>query len=325
MTIDSSKLDVIRLRLLNDDNLADQYRALFTLKSIGQQGDNRAIDVIYEALQKSNSALLKHELAYVLGQINDTYALPLLNDILQDTEQDVMVRHEAAESLGAISSLSSLDILSKYANMPDIDISIRETCDISIKKIQFDHRDGKTADGDNEQNKIPVIDPAPATKSTDVTANNVEILRESYLNDQLPLFERYRAMFGLRNIVLNSNSNQSIHNAALNSIADGFADKSVLFRHEVAYVFGQIDSPAAIPALLKVLYDDKEHEMVRHEAAETLGGLGADSADAKNALLDFAKSIDAPKVIRDSCIVALDMLAHEQSGAFEYADGIEKA
>ncbi|TIA87717.1 hypothetical protein E3P99_02995 [Wallemia hederae] len=315
-------MEQIKQRLLNDDNLADQYRALFTLKAVG---DKRAIDAIYEAIQKSSSALLKHELAYVLGQIGDTYALPLLNNILQDTQQDVMVRHEAAESLGAISSLDSLDILRKYAAMTDLDVSIKETCDISIKKIEFDHREGKATDGDNEDNKIPVIDPAPATKSTDVSANNVEELRGVYLNDTLPLFERYRAMFGLRNIVLNTPASHDSHAAALNSIADGFGDKSALFRHEVAYVFGQIDSPAAIPALLKVLYDDKEHEMVRHEAAETLGGLGAESKEAKDALLDFAKNMDAPKVIRDSCIVALDMLAHEQSGAFQYADGLEKA
>ncbi|TIC67581.1 deoxyhypusine hydroxylase [Wallemia mellicola] len=317
--------DSIKARLLNDDNLADQYRALFTLKAIGQKGDRRAIEAICEAIQKSSSALLKHELAYVLGQINDSYALPHLNTILADESQDVMVRHEAAESLGAISNLDSLDILKKYSADQSLDVSIRETCDISIKKIEFDHRPGKDTDNDNEENQIPVIDPAPATKSSDLNAKDVKNLRDIYLNDGLPLFERYRAMFGLRNIVLNSTSSQDIHTEALNAIADGFTDKSALFRHEVAYVFGQIDSPAAIPCLLKVLYDENEHEMVRHEAAETLGGLGADSKTAKDALIDFANNQSAPKVIRDSCIVALDMLAYEQSGQFQYADGIEKA
>lgn len=40
------------------------------------------------------SALLKHELAYVLGQINDPSAIPILSNILADKEEDPMVRHE---------------------------------------------------------------------------------------------------------------------------------------------------------------------------------------------------------------------------------------
>lgn len=327
---DDKTFEKIKQNLVNEDNkhsLSDQYRALFTMKAIGQQGDKRAVDAVYEAIQKSDSCLLKHELAYILGQMQLTYALPFLDSILEDGNQDMMVRHEAAESLGAISDKGSLPILNRYFNDETVDISIRETCEISIKKIEFDHRSSKNEDNDNEQNQIPVIDPAPATLSTDEIANDVEKLKEIYLNDSVNLFERYRAMFGLRNIILNTSSSSPNHEKALRAIADGFKDKSALFRHEVAYVFGQIDSPAAVPFLLDVLYDNNENEMVRHEAAETLGGLSdqGDGDKVKNALLEFANSKDAPKVIVDSCIVALDMWEHEASGNFQYADGIEKA
>ena len=44
-------------------------------------------------------------------------------------------------------------------------------------------------------------------------------------------------------------------------------------RHEIAFVFGQLSTPHSIPSLLKVLKTDTESSMVRHEAAEALGGI----------------------------------------------------
>jgi HEAT repeat protein len=46
-------------------------------------------------------------------------------------------------------------------------------------------------------------------------------------------------------------------------------------RHEIAFVFGQLLSLHSVPALLQVLRDDNQSDMVRHEAAEALGGIGA--------------------------------------------------
>lgn len=43
-----------------------------------------------------SSALLGHELAYVLGQINDVHALPYLEGVLRDQLQHPMVRHEVS-------------------------------------------------------------------------------------------------------------------------------------------------------------------------------------------------------------------------------------
>ena len=42
------------------------------------------------------SALLKHEMAYVLGQMRNPTALPILSKLLQDLDQDPMVRHEVS-------------------------------------------------------------------------------------------------------------------------------------------------------------------------------------------------------------------------------------
>ena len=43
---------------------------------------------------QDSSALLGHELAYCLGQIDDAYALPVLESVLRDENQHPMVRHE---------------------------------------------------------------------------------------------------------------------------------------------------------------------------------------------------------------------------------------
>jgi deoxyhypusine monooxygenase len=79
----------------------------------------------------------------------------------------------------------------------------------------------------------------------------------------------------------------------------------MLCRHEIAFVFGQLLSIHSVPALLQVLRDEEQSDMVRHEAAEALGGIGA--PDLKPILEEWAKRQDAPRVVRESCEVALDM------------------
>lgn len=68
-----------------------RYRALFTLKAFG---GSKAIDII-AANFSDESGLLKHELAYCLGQMQDEYALDILRGVVKDEKQDVIVRHEA--------------------------------------------------------------------------------------------------------------------------------------------------------------------------------------------------------------------------------------
>lgn len=66
---------------------------LFKLWSLSG-GD--AVEWISKAF-KDDSALLKHELAYCLGQMQDKRAIPTLSAVLKDTEQEPMVRHEAGK------------------------------------------------------------------------------------------------------------------------------------------------------------------------------------------------------------------------------------
>ena len=63
-------------RLLLDDaaNIFDRYRALFALRNLGGQAAVKALSTTFA----SNSALLKHEVAYVLGQMQDKSAVAAL-------------------------------------------------------------------------------------------------------------------------------------------------------------------------------------------------------------------------------------------------------
>ncbi|KAJ9119196.1 hypothetical protein QFC22_003688 [Naganishia vaughanmartiniae] len=115
--------------------LHERFRALFTLKAVASE---QAVEVIASGFADP-SALLKHELAYVLGQIGRPSAIPHLEKVLIDADgfQGEMVRHEAAEALGALSSLQSLDLLKRYKG--DESRSVRETCEIAVAKIEWDH------------------------------------------------------------------------------------------------------------------------------------------------------------------------------------------
>jgi len=142
----------------------------------------------------------------------------------------------------------------------------------------------------------------------------VETLEKKLLDESLPLFKRYRAMFALRDLASPPDLPTAV--PAVLALAKGLKDKSALFRHEIAFVFGQLSHPASIPALTEALSNLDEVSMVRHEAAEALGSLG-DEEGVEETLLKFLH--DKEKVVRESVIVALDMAEFEQSGQAEYA------
>jgi deoxyhypusine monooxygenase len=164
---------------------------------------------------------------------------------------------------------------------------IAETCQIAIDLIQF-----RLKNADNTSAGIFLsVDPAPPMTESKSIAECRDIL----LNPSLSLFDRYRAMFTLRDM----NSNE----AAL-ALVDGFSDSSALFRHEVAYVLGQMQREVTVPGLSIVLNNLTEHEMVRHEAAESLGSIGTPECEA---ILASYRD-DSKQVVKESCIVALDTL-----------------
>lgn len=71
----------MRDTLVNEGNdLFLRYRALFSLRN---QGGASAVEAMAECLKTSSSALLKHEIAYVLGQLQDPMSVACLKATLQ--------------------------------------------------------------------------------------------------------------------------------------------------------------------------------------------------------------------------------------------------
>jgi len=254
--------------------LARRFRALFSLKHLaGLQPPSAqtvpAIEAIAAAFA-SPSALLKHELAYCLGQSGHDAAIAPLRGVLEDKEEDSMCRHEAAEALGALSDKGSLELLRALRDdVKEIDV-VRETCDIAVDRIEWDHGLQKGQEK-LKKSDFTSIDPAPPLPQSTEKASIPE-LEKTLLDTSLPLFQRYRAMFALRD--LSSPPDLPTAVPAVQALARGFTDPSALFRHEIAFVFGQLSHPASIPSLTEALSNTKEASMVRHEAAEALGSLG---------------------------------------------------
>lgn len=303
---DGQGVDLQQLRdtLMNADGktpLASRFRSLFHLKSLGTDGDKKAIEVIAEGF-KDDSELLKHEIAYVLGQTKQIYAISFLLGALEDKKQQCMVRHEAAEALGAIGDKSVLEKLQYYYEHDPEEV-IRQTCELAIGRIEWENAASNDSDK-LQKSAFTSIDPAPPLPSDE---DKVDKLKE-LLNDQKEsLFNRYRAMFRLRDIATEE---------AVLALASGFDDPSALFRHEIAYVFGQLCDPASVPALIKVLNDTGEEAMVRHEAAEALGSIATD--EVLPVLNNTAK--DSELVVRQSAEVALDMYEFENSDQVDYTE-----
>lgn len=100
----------------------------------------------------------------------------------------------------------------------------------------------------------------------------------------------------------------------------GLAYGSALFKHEIAFVLGQLQSPLSVPYLKASLMDETQNDMVRHECAEALGAIATE--DCLNILRQYLT--DQRVVVRESCEVALDMCDYENSPDFQYANTLEK-
>jgi deoxyhypusine monooxygenase len=283
--------------------IAKRTRAVFLLRQIGTEA---AIDALAAALD-SPSVLLGHEVAFVLGQMQNPYIMPTLIRVLQDESYHPVVRHEAAEALGALADPSNIALLESLCN--DASVEVAHTCQIAVERVRFiaAHPDWDAT----YKSGYHCIDPAPPADEDDVAT-----LQRDMMDTTKTLFQRYRAMFKLRD--LNTEP-------AVLALATGFADASPVLRHEIAYVFGQIAHPASAPSLKTVIADLAEHSMVRHEAAEALGAIASECGGPEDpAVLDALAVLkqfqtDADRVVAESCDVALDIHDYWTSDEVETA------
>lgn len=140
-------ISILRQSLTSETTpLPQRFRALFSLKHLAGQTASPQTSAAIQAIAaafKSPSALLKHELAYCLGQTRNLEAIPHLLAVLQDHEEDAMCRHEAAEALGALGDIGSVSILQNIKNDDCEPTVVRETCEIAIDRILWETSDRK--------------------------------------------------------------------------------------------------------------------------------------------------------------------------------------
>ena len=129
---EDNKVATLRNTICNEDEkMFQRMRALFALRNIGGKDSVEALAAAFS----SKSALLKHEIAYVMGQMQDSHAVPHLIDRLADADEDVMVRHEAAEALGAIGDRTALSVLEEYVN--DDEVVVAESCEVALDLLEW--------------------------------------------------------------------------------------------------------------------------------------------------------------------------------------------
>ncbi|UTX43444.1 deoxyhypusine hydroxylase [Encephalitozoon hellem] len=265
--------------------IARRMRSLFYLRNILLP---KSVNAIAGAFA-SKSILLKHEAAYVLGQMCMEESVPVLLNILSDENENEIVRHEAGEALGNFKPTKEIvEGLEKYVNHPLKPIS--ETCYLALMKLK---------NGVNMVSKFGSRDPASPMEGS------FEEAREILLNKNECLYRRYQAMFYLRDL----GTSEAIH-----ALGKAMEDESSLFKHEISFVFGQMRSTESIPYLIKGMEDVREHGMVRHECAEALGAIGNDKS--LEALVKYL--YDPCDILRESVEVAVDIHNYMNSCEIEY-------
>ena len=119
------------LLLDEEARMFKRMRAVFALRN---HGSTESVDILCRAFS-SKSALLRHEIAYVLGQMQNPVALPTLIERLEDDHEHVMVRHEAAEAMGAIGDRTVLPILKRFSQDPLPEVA--ESCIVALDLLAW--------------------------------------------------------------------------------------------------------------------------------------------------------------------------------------------
>ncbi|CDR94439.1 PBS lyase HEAT-like repeat domain containing protein, putative [Babesia bigemina] len=296
-----------KILLSPDVKLSLQLRALYFCRDLKS---SECATLLKKALDVHYDAFLRHEIAYVIGQAGCEEASDVLVKLLEDENEDPM----AAEAIAAIGGKRFIDVIKKYEDDPCV--VVHDTCRLALHSLlngSSEEDDGKEAIPICSCVSAPIstsayraVDPVPCT-STEMNERTMKELEVVLLDEALPLYQRYEALFNIRNI--GGDAAAAVIGGAL--VGDKISE---VFRHECAFVLGQMQSMAASDALLECLKNADEEPIARHEAALALGSCASVCSGGRNRqlILDALNeyTADPVKVVADSCVVALDVV-HE--------------
>eukprot|EP00929_Paragymnodinium_shiwhaense_P074740 TRINITY_DN38254_c0_g1_i1.p2 TRINITY_DN38254_c0_g1~~TRINITY_DN38254_c0_g1_i1.p2 ORF type:complete len:333 (-),score=103.58 TRINITY_DN38254_c0_g1_i1:118-1116(-) len=294
--------DVQAVLLSPAEPVTNRYRMLFWARQVAPTTEDAAVLLAKALPVQQDSVLMRHEAAYVLGQLGETatsnagLVRPLLKQILRDEAEDEVVRHEAVEALAALDDTDAIaeleEVHAKSSSVP-----LQQTIELAVAGL-------KKQAGREAGDKLPVCvcqytSKDPAQGKLGATEADVPAAATGLADTSLPLYERYEALFTLRNVGGEAAA------AALGRILTEDVSSAVL-RHEVAFVLAQMENDSTVSALKASLAREDEHGMVRHEAAIALGSIGGESAEA--ALHAYKEHVDP--IVAESCQVALRTAAY---------------
>lgn len=244
-------------------NIADRVDSLFCIKAFQ---DTNAVDALIRSFHKEpKSELLKHEICYCLGQMNRSEQhVQIIQKFLEEVideknEYKEIVVHEAVEALGNLDHDNTMKLLEKYENTnhPDSKM-LYETCFLAKSLINWRvaTNNGEKEGYDFEKLVYKTNDPAPPYPlssyyhlteeginsgkeyETDKFGKkfSLEDLQQILVDkeEKYDLFERYRALFTLREI----NNEESMIAICQSLVEDNMKTCGALLKHEVAYVLG---------------------------------------------------------------------------------------
>ena len=288
--------------------LCQKYNAMFEDRTAGL---DRLEYVMAVLGPETKSILLRHEACYVLGQMKDKRAVPLLTKVLNDDNEHEITRHEAAEALGAIGDDNAMMCLCQYTSSESV--PLKETCELGVDRLQ----NAQVESGD-----FNTIDPVAMEKgSVQASESDIESLLEKLLNPETSLTDKYKCLFSLRTIT-DAEHKPSIK--AIVALGRALRDEntSALLRHEIGFVIGQLAFgvcasliPTCIESLQQSVCDSSEHCMVRHEAAIALGSIAGRNESIEEFLTKYAQlPIDEANqdeaIVIESCVVATESLRY---------------
>lgn len=221
--------------------------------------------------------------------------------ILSEDHSSIVI-HEAVEGYANLNPSNIKNLLEKFKGIDDE--LITETWDLALElnKWQEETQMGESEGLDLKKLKHATNDPAPPfNPEKSDNYRSVEWLKDLLLNPKELIFDRYRAMFTLREI----GTEEACEALWLTLSDDHSADCSALLKHEIGFVLGQMGRNFAsvwTPFLIKAVENEEEAGVVRHEWVIALGNI----TDKTEVMLKYSQ--DPDPIVRESCQVAQDMV-----------------
>lgn len=280
-------------------SIEDKYDAIYQLRNWKTEEALEAMRITYSYLNKSE--LLEHEVMYVFGQQISDSSLDFLFQVLHDPSAAPVVRHEAGEALGNFIKQKDR-IIPELRKYWDSDIeALKSTVRLSITKLENYNPSNNQFDK-YLPGTVEPAEPFTQEKFDDFLKQHkkeakdvLEILTDPSIEE----YQKYGILYYLRN---KADKDSILTLAKL--IGNELGSKnSILLRHEVCFIIGQLSSkmaevPEAKKYIVESIENQNEDPIVRHEAILAYSEIwGADD------LLEKQKNDPAPLVHESAQIV----------------------